>query len=103
MRKSRLLLIRRRRGARLRIGRFWRGRSNRKKRVRHDKQAYEDRDVIERCYCRLKDLRRIAMRYDKLARNYFSALCLVVAVGILALVVRGFRSWDDMASVSGPG
>jgi hypothetical protein len=37
-------------------------------------------DVIERCYCRLKDFRRIATRYDKLARNYFSALCLVAAV-----------------------
>src|SRR4026208_2029978 len=56
------------------------GRSNRKKRIRHDKQAYKDRNVIERCYCRLKDFRRIATRYDKLARNYFSALCRVAAV-----------------------
>ena len=56
------------------------GRSNRKKRIRHDKQAYKGRNVIERCYCRLKDVRRIATRYDKLARNYFSALCLVAAV-----------------------
>jgi hypothetical protein len=56
------------------------GRSNRKKRIRHDKQAYKDRNVIERCYCRLKDFRRIATRYDKLAPNYFSALCLVAAV-----------------------
>jgi len=29
---------------------------------------------------RVKDFRRIATRYDKLARNYFSALCLVAAV-----------------------
>lgn len=56
------------------------GRSNRKKRIRHDKEAYKGRNVIERCYCRLKDFRRIATRYDKLARNYFSALCLVAAV-----------------------
>ncbi len=56
------------------------GRSNRKKRIRHDKQAYKDRNVIERCYCRLKDFRRIATRYDKFARNYCSALCLVAAV-----------------------
>jgi len=27
---------------------------------RHDKQAYKDRNVIERCYCTLKDFRRIA-------------------------------------------
>ena len=46
----------------------------------HDKQSYKDRNVIKRCYCRLKDFRRIATRYDKLARNYFSALCLVAAV-----------------------
>jgi transposase len=45
--------------------------------VSHD---CSDRNVIERCYCRLKDFRRIATRYDKLARNYFSALCLVAAV-----------------------
>jgi len=56
------------------------GRSNRNKRIRHGKQAYKDRNVIERCYCRLKDFRRIATRYDKLARNYFSALCPVAAV-----------------------
>jgi hypothetical protein len=29
---------------------------------------------------RLKDFRRVAIRYDKLARNYFSARCLVAAV-----------------------
>jgi len=38
---------------------------------------YKRRNVVERCFCRLKDWRRIATRYDKLARNYFSALCLV--------------------------
>jgi transposase len=56
------------------------GRSNRKKRIRHDKEAYKGRNVVERCYCRLKDFRRIATRYDKLARNYFSALCLTAMV-----------------------
>jgi transposase len=35
---------------------------------------------IERCYCRLKDFRRIATRYDKLARNFFSSVCLVAAL-----------------------
>jgi transposase len=56
------------------------GRTNRKKRIRHDKEAYKGRNVIERCYCRLKDFRRIAMRYDKLARNFFSGVCLVAAL-----------------------
>ena len=56
------------------------GRANRKKRIRYDKEAYKGRNVIERCYCRLKDFRRIATRYDKLARNFFSSVCIVAAV-----------------------
>jgi transposase len=54
--------------------------SNRKKRIRYDKEAYKKRNVIERCFCRLKDFRRIATRYDKLARNFLSAVCLVAVV-----------------------
>ena len=56
------------------------GRANRKKPIHHDREAYKGRNVIERCYCRLKDFRRVATRYDKLARNYFSTVCLVAAV-----------------------
>ena len=51
--------------------------SNRTKRIPHDKEAYKGRNVIERCFCHLKDWRRIATRYDKLARNLLSALCFV--------------------------
>jgi transposase len=47
------------------------GKSNRKKRIRHAKKAYRNRNVIERCFGRLKDFRRIATRYDKLAQNFF--------------------------------
>jgi transposase len=54
--------------------------SNRKKRIRYDKEAYKDRNVVERCFCRLKDWRRIATRYDKLAKNFLSALCFVAMV-----------------------
>jgi transposase len=56
------------------------GKSNRKKRIRHDKSAGKNRNVIARCLGRLKDFRRIATRYDKLAGNFFSALCLVAIV-----------------------
>lgn len=56
------------------------GKSNRNNRIRHDKQAYKGRNVVERCFCRLKDFRRIATRYDKLAQNFFSALCFVATV-----------------------
>jgi transposase len=37
-------------------------------------------NVVERCFCRLKDFRRIATRYDKLARNFFSAICFVATL-----------------------
>ena len=37
-----------------------------------NKRAYKGRNVIERCFCRLKDFRRIATRYDKLAANYLA-------------------------------
>jgi transposase len=56
------------------------GKSNRKKKIRHDKEAYKKRNVVERCFCRLKDFRRIATRYDKHAQNYLSALCLVATL-----------------------
>jgi transposase len=48
--------------------------------IRNNKRAYRDGNVVERCFCRLKDFRRIATRYDKLARNFLSALCLVATL-----------------------
>lgn len=41
-----------------------------------DQQAYRGRNVIERAFCRLKDWRRIATRYDKLARNFAASVTL---------------------------
>ncbi len=41
---------------------------------------YRDRNAIERMFCRLKDFRRIATRYDRLASNYLAAVCLVATV-----------------------
>ena len=45
-----------------------------------DQDAYRQRNVIERMFCRLKDFRRIATRYDKLARNFLAAICLAAAL-----------------------
>jgi hypothetical protein len=39
--------------------------------------AYRRRNVIEHLFCHLKNWRRIATRYDRLARNYLAALALV--------------------------
>lgn len=56
------------------------GRSNRKRRIRHDKRRYRDRWLIEAMFCRLKDFRRVATRYDKLAENFLSAAALAAVV-----------------------
>jgi transposase len=45
-----------------------------------DRKAYRRRNVIERLFCRLKNWRRIATRYDRLARNYVAALALAAIV-----------------------
>ena len=42
-----------------------------------DPVLYKDRNIIERFFSKLKHFRRIATRYDKLARNYKSFLLLV--------------------------
>ena len=45
-----------------------------------DRVVYRRRNFIERLFCRLKNWRRLATRYDRLARNYLAALALVAAV-----------------------
>lgn len=47
---------------------------------RYDKIAYRGRNVIERMFCRLKDFRRIATRYDKRADIFLSAVLLAATV-----------------------
>ena len=54
--------------------------TNRKQIFPFDAERYRLRNVIERCFCRLKDFRAIATRYDKTARNFLAGLCLVTAI-----------------------
>ena len=56
------------------------GRSNRKRKIRYDKTRYRDRHLVENAFCRLKDFRRIATRYDKLRRNFLSAVALATMI-----------------------
>ncbi len=56
------------------------GRRNRKRTIRYDQQRYRGRHLIENAFCRMKDFRRIATRYDKLAANFLSAVALATAV-----------------------
>jgi transposase len=48
--------------------------------IPHDRLAYRERNLIERMFGRLKDFRRIATRYDKLARNFIAAVVLAAAI-----------------------
>ena len=54
--------------------------SNRKQPFRFNKRLYKLRWRIEAAFNRLKDFRRIATRYDKLARNYLASVRLVAAL-----------------------
>jgi len=50
------------------------GRCNRTVPIRHDQRRYRERWRIEAAICRLKDFRRVATRYDKLARTFLDAV-----------------------------
>ena len=41
---------------------------------------YRDRNAIERMFGRIKDFRRIATRYDRLAQNYLAAVHIAAIV-----------------------
>jgi transposase len=41
---------------------------------------YRGRNAIERMFNRLKDYRRIATRYDRLAQNFLAAVCIAATV-----------------------
>lgn len=46
----------------------------------YDKDLYEARHLIENFFCKLKQYRAIATRYDKTARNFLAAIYLASTV-----------------------
>ena len=54
--------------------------SNRKVEIEHDRQIYRQRNVVERMFCRFKDWRRVATRYDRCPTVFFSAIALAATV-----------------------
>ncbi len=54
--------------------------SNRRWKSCFSKTLYKGRNAIERMFCRLKDCRRLATRYDKLAANFLANIHLAAAV-----------------------
>lgn len=41
---------------------------------------YRHRNAIERMFCRMKDFRRVATRYDRNATNFLAAVCIAATV-----------------------
>lgn len=53
---------------------------NRKIQYRYDKALYKTRNRIERFFCRLKDFRRVTMRYDRQPYIFMAAVFLASIV-----------------------
>ena len=56
------------------------GRKGRKTPIAYDEDRYRQRNLIERMFGRLKDWRRISMRYDRCAHTFMSAICIAATV-----------------------
>ena len=53
-----------------------------------DPAIYRQRNLIERFFCKLKQFRRVATRFDKLARNFLAA----VLIASTRLWLRAYES-----------
>ncbi len=58
-------------------------RRNRTEQRAYDADLYEARHLIENFFCKLKQFRAIATRYDKTARNFLAAVYLVATAILL--------------------
>ena len=54
--------------------------SNRKVQRPHDQDLYEARHLIENFFCRIKQFRAIATRYDKRAINFLAGIYLAATL-----------------------
>ena len=58
--------------------------SNRKEQRQYDKCIYAARNLVERFFLKLKNFRRIATRYERLAVTYGAMICLAASMIWLA-------------------
>jgi len=56
------------------------GRKNRKEPIAYDEAIHKQRNLVERMFGKLKDWRRIAMRHDRCAHTFMSAICIAATV-----------------------
>jgi putative transposase len=55
-------------------------RQNRKRPYPFDAVTYKRRNIVERTFCRLKDFRRLAIRYDRLDATFVATICIAAAL-----------------------
>lgn len=48
--------------------------SNARTPIQHDTNLYAMRNVVERFFCKMKDMRRLATRFEKLSQNFLAML-----------------------------
>ena len=53
--------------------------SNARTPIPHDARLYARRNIVERFFCKMKDMRRLATRFEKTARNFLSMIYLFAA------------------------
>jgi len=54
--------------------------SNRKVQIEHDRQIYRQRNVVERMFCRFKDWRRVATRFDRNIKTFMATIAIAAIV-----------------------
>ncbi len=52
----------------------------RKRQIPYDFEAYEQRNLIERCFNKLKHFRRISTRYDRHKASFHAFVCIAAAL-----------------------
>ena len=55
-------------------------RRSRKRKIRYDRKIYRERNLVERCFNKLKHFRRIATRFDRLDAYYLAFLHLAFVI-----------------------
>jgi len=54
--------------------------SNRKVQIKHDRQFYRQRNVVERMFCRFKHWRRVATRFDRNIKTFMATIAIAATV-----------------------
>lgn len=53
---------------------------NHKVQIAYDLAIYKQRNVIERMFCRIKDWRRVATRFDRNIKNFMATIAIAATV-----------------------